>query len=75
MKRQNATFYVILQIVNAILLRARMVKALYQVEGLSQELAAFYSRLHPKQPHVRESSPPSHSADCLLSEGHAEMTG
>lgn len=49
-----------------------MVKALYQAEGLSQELAAFYFRPLPKYPYVRESSPLTHSADCLLSEGHAE---
>ena len=49
-----------------------MVKALYQAEGLSQELAAFYFRPLPKYPYVRESSPLTHSADCLLSEGHAD---
>lgn len=43
-----------------------MVKALYQAEGLSQELAAFYFRPLPKFPHVRESSPLTHSADCSL---------
>lgn len=47
---QNATVYVILKIVNA-----GMVKALYQAEGLSQELAASYFRPLPKYSHVRES--------------------
>ena len=32
-----------------------MVKALYQAEGLSQELAASYFRPLPKYSHVRES--------------------